>query len=167
MYKRQGLADAWLLHDRDIVARCDDSVLRPAMAGGASFIRRARGYTPRGIRLARSGPSVLATGAWLKNTVCITRGDEAFLSPHIGSLDNAATCHAMTEMVQHLCGVLDVQPQAVAHDLHPDFFSTRFALQWAQQHDVPAVAVQHHHAHVAAVAAEHGCTCLLYTSRCV
>jgi hydrogenase maturation protein HypF len=158
LQRLQGLADAWLLHDRDIVARCDDSVLRPALAGGASFIRRARGYTPRGIRLARSGPSVLATGAWLKNTVCITRGDEAFLSPHIGSLDNAATCHAMAEMVQHLCGVLDVQPQAVAHDLHPDFFSTRFALQWAQQHDVLAVAVQHHHAHVAAVAAEHGCT---------
>jgi hydrogenase maturation protein HypF len=140
------------------VARCDDSVLRPAAGGAPQFIRRARGYTPRAIRLARSGPSVLATGAWLKNTVCITRGDEAFLSPHIGSLDNAATCHAMAEMVQHLCGVLDVQPQVVAHDLHPDFFSTRFAAQWAQQHGLPAVAVQHHHAHVAAVAAEHGFT---------
>jgi hydrogenase maturation protein HypF len=123
----QGIADAWLLHDRDIVARCDDSVLRPAAGGAPQFIRRARGYTPRAIRLPRSGPSVLATGAWLKNTVCITRGDEAFLSPHIGDLDNAATCHALAEMVQHLCGVLDVQPQAVAHDLHPDFFSTRFA----------------------------------------
>jgi hydrogenase maturation protein HypF len=158
LQRLQGLADAWLLHDRDIVARCDDSVLRPAAGGSAQFIRRARGYTPRAIRLARSGPSVLATGAWLKNTVCITRGDEAFLSPHIGSLDNAATCHALAEMVQHLCGVLDVQPQAVAHDLHPDFFSTRFAVQWAQQHGRPAVAVQHHHAHLAAVAAEHGFT---------
>ena len=158
LQRLQGLADAWLLHDRDIVARCDDSVLRPAAGGSAQFIRRARGYTPRAIRLARSGPSVLATGAWLKNTVCITRGDEAFLSPHIGSLDNAATCHAMAEMVQHLCGVLDVQPLAVAHDLHPDFFSTRFAVQWAQQHGTPAVAVQHHHAHLAAVAAEHGFT---------
>ncbi len=158
LQRLQGMADAWLLHDRDIVARCDDSVLRAAADGGARFIRRARGYTPRPIRLARAGPSVLATGAWLKNTVCLTRGDEAFVSPHIGSLDNAATCEAMAEMVQHLCGVLDVMPQAVAHDLHPDFFSTRFALQWAQQHGRPALAVQHHHAHLAAVAAEHGFT---------
>ena len=155
LQRLQGLADAWLMHDRDIVARCDDSVLRPAAGGSAQFIRRARGYTPRAIRLACAGPSVLATGAWLKNTVCITRGDEAFVSPHIGSLDNAATCNAMAEMVEHLCGVLDVQPQAVAHDLHPDFFSTRFALEWAQQHGLRAVAVQHHHAHLAAVAAEH------------
>jgi hydrogenase maturation protein HypF len=203
----QGIADAWLLHDRDIVARCDDSVLRisaswlPASgdrvddgprdrtqhrtnertnertqertqgwsseletsprsvgstAGAPQFIRRARGYTPRPIKLPRPGPPVLATGAWLKNTVCITRGDEAFLSPHIGDLDNAATCKAMAEMVSHLCAVLDVRPQAVAHDLHPDFFSTRFAAEYASAHSLPIHAVQHHHAHVAAVAAEHG-----------
>jgi hydrogenase maturation protein HypF len=152
----QGIADAWLLHNRDIVARCDDSVLRLPAGGAPQFIRRARGYTPRPIKLPRAGPSVLATGAWLKNTVCITRGDEAFLSPHIGDLDNAATCQAMTEAVDHLCGVLDVQPQAVAHDLHPDFFSTRFAAQFAAARGLPVFAVQHHHAHVAAVAAEHG-----------
>ena len=156
LQRLQGLADAWLLHNRDIVARCDDSVLRLVSGGAPQFIRRARGYTPRPIKLARSGPSVLATGAWLKNTVCITRGDEAFLSPHIGSLDNAATCSALEEMVGHLCGVLDVKPQAVAHDKHPDFFSTRFALQWAEQHGAHSFAVQHHHAHVAAVVAEHG-----------
>ncbi len=153
-----GIADAVLMHDRDIVARCDDSVLRvgAAASGGAvQFIRRARGYTPRPIRLPAAGPSVLATGAWLKNTVCITRGDEAFLSPHIGDLDNAATCQALIEAVEHLCGVLDVQPQRVAHDLHPDFFSTRFALDFAARRQLPTVAVQHHHAHVAAVAAEH------------
>jgi hydrogenase maturation protein HypF len=98
---------------------------------------------------------VLATGAWLKNTICITRGDEAFLSPHIGDLDNAATCNALVEMVDHLCAVLDVQPKAVAHDRHPDFFSTRFALGFAAERGLPAFAVQHHHAHVAAVAAEH------------
>jgi hydrogenase maturation protein HypF len=185
----QGIADALLLHDRDIVARCDDSVLRicasrptpggvdppvaapqivaarrsvegvESAAGSAQFIRRARGYTPRPIRLPRGGPPVLATGAWLKNTVCITRGDEAFLSPHIGELDNAPTCTALVEAVDHLCAVLDVQPQAVAHDLHPDFFSTRFAHEFAARRGLPpgAVhAVQHHHAHVAAVAAEHG-----------
>ena len=157
----QGIADAWLLHDRDIVARCDDSLLRLAASGRPQFIRRARGYTPRPIQLARAGPSVLATGAGLKNTVCITRGDQAFLSAHIGSLDNAASCEALTEAVTHLCGVLDVQPQGVAHDLHPDFFSTRFALDFAAARGLPAQAVhavQHHHAHIAAVAAEHRVT---------
>ncbi|MBP6545052.1 MAG: carbamoyltransferase HypF, partial [Piscinibacter sp.] len=151
----QGIADALLLHDRDIVARCDDSVLRWGATGAPQFIRRARGWTPRAIRLPRAGPSVLATGAWLKNTVCLTRGDEAFLSPHIGDLDNAATCGALEEAVAHLCGVLDVQPQLVAHDRHPDFFSTRFALAFAAERGLPVHAVQHHHAHIAAVAAEH------------
>ena len=136
----EGIADALLLHDRDIVARCDDSVLRPGAGGTPQFVRRARGYTPVPVKLPRSGPSVLATGAWLKNTVCITRGDEAFLSPHIGDLDNAATCGALVEAVQHLCDVLDVRPQAVAHDLHPDFFSTRFALDFATARALPAHA---------------------------
>ena len=162
LQRLQGIADAWLLHDRDIVARCDDSVLRLNAAGAPQFIRRARGYTPRPIKLPSAGPSVLATGAWLKNTLCITRGDEAFLSPHIGDLDNAATCDALVEMAEHLCAVLDVQPQAVAHDLHPDFFSTRHAVALAEARGLPAFAVQHHHAHIAAIAAEHGvCDALL------
>ena len=152
----QGIADAVLMHDRDIVARCDDSVLRRTARSGVQFVRRARGYTPRPVKLPRPGPAVLATGAWLKNTICVTRGDEAFMSPHVGDLDNAATCGALVEMADHLCEVLDVRPQAVAHDLHPDFFSTRFALDYAAARSLPAHAVQHHHAHVAAVAAEHG-----------
>jgi hydrogenase maturation protein HypF len=158
LQRLQGIADALLLHDRDIVARCDDSVLRPGADGAPGFVRRARGWTPRPIKLPLAGPPLLATGAWLKNTICLTRGDEAFLSPHIGDLDNAATCEALVEMVAHLCAVLDVRPQAVAHDLHPDFFSTRHALQYAATHALPAFAVQHHHAHIAAVAAEHGAT---------
>jgi hydrogenase maturation protein HypF len=153
-----GIADAVLLHDRDIVARCDDSVVRLGATKAPQFIRRARGYTPRAVKLARAGPSILATGAYLKNTVCVTRDDEAFLSPHIGDLDNATTCDALLEAVDHLCAVLDVTPDAVAHDLHPDFFSTRFAASFAKQHGLPAVPVQHHHAHIAAVAAEHRCT---------
>jgi hydrogenase maturation protein HypF len=152
----EGIADALLIHDRDIVARCDDSVLRLGAGGVPQFVRRARGYTPLPVKLPRAGPSVLATGAWLKNTICITRGDEAFLSPHVGDLDNAATCGALVEMAAHLCAVLDVRPQAVAHDLHPDFFSTRFALEFAAARSLPVVPVQHHHAHIAAVAAEHG-----------
>lgn len=158
----KGLADAYLMHERDIVNRCDDSVMlaeHGALAAGRNmprFIRRARGFTPRAIRLAKKGPPVLGFGAWLKNTVCLTRGDEAFLSPHIGDLDNPAVCVAMDQAVDHLQRILAVQPEAVAHDLHPDFHSTRAALALAERLGVPAVGVQHHHAHIAAVLAEHG-----------
>ncbi len=150
-------ADAFLLHDRAIVARCDDSVVR-ATPDGPRFIRRARGYVPRAmsLRLPRAGPSILATGGHFRNTVCITRGDEAFVSTHIGALDNAATCRALEEEVAHLLDILDVQPEVVAHDAHPDFFSSRFAVEFARRHCLPHVAVQHHHAHIAAVLAEHG-----------
>jgi len=162
-----GIADGVLMHDRDIVVRCDDSVVRcvaeippnpPLLKGGVElqFIRRARGYTPRAIRLPRSGPPVLALGGYLKNTICVTRGDEAFLSQHIGGLDNPATCGMLMEVAEHLLDILQVRPEAVAHDLHPDFFSSRHALELAGKWNVPAVAVQHHHAHIAAVAAEHG-----------
>lgn len=153
-----GIADAVLLHDRDIVVRCDDSVLRMSDDRAPQFIRRARGYTPRAIRLPRSGPPVLALGGYLKNTICVTRGDEAFISQHIGGLDNPATCGMLMEVTAHLLDILQVQPEAVAHDLHPDFFSTRHALELVDQWGVAAVAVQHHHAHIAAVAAEHGVT---------
>ena len=203
-----GIADGVLMHDRDIVVRCDDSVVRfvaeippschlqkerhspatiegslPFVKGGQEgfgyvtdaspseipptpplrkrganlqFIRRARGYTPRAICLPRSGPPVLALGGYLKNTICVTRGDEAFLSQHIGGLDNPATCGMLMEVTDHLLDILQVRPEAVAHDLHPDFFSSRHALELAGKWNVPDVAVQHHHAHIAAVVAEHG-----------
>jgi hydrogenase maturation protein HypF len=172
-----GIADAYLLHDRDIVVRCDDSVVRseqPAVSSPVPgtapsepsahrspitahrFVRRARGYTPRAIKLPQAGPSVLALGGWFKNTVCLTRGNEAFVSQHIGDLDNAPTCRALTEAMLHLMEVLEIEPQAVAHDLHPDFYSTRFAADFARERRLPAIGVQHHHAHIAAVAAEHG-----------
>ncbi|HSD53259.1 MAG TPA: carbamoyltransferase HypF, partial [Burkholderiales bacterium] len=150
-----GVADAFLVHDRAIVVRCDDSVVRNESAAPA-FIRRARGFTPAAIKLAAHGPSILATGAFLKNAVCVTRGDEAFLSQHIGDLDNAPTCLALEEAATHLMNVLDVVPEAVAHDLHPDFHSTAFATAFARAHGIRAHGVQHHHAHIAAVAAEHG-----------
>ena len=149
-----GIADAFVTHDRAIVVRCDDSVVR-SERGAAAFIRRARGYTPVAIKLPAAGPSVLATGAFLKNAVCVTRGDEAFLSQHVGDLDNAPTARALEEVTAHLLAVLDVAPEAVAHDLHPDFHSTRFAAAFARERGIPAIGVQHHHAHVAAVAAEH------------
>jgi hydrogenase maturation protein HypF len=144
-----GIADAFLTHDREIVARCDDSVLR-----AGSFVRRARGYTPRAIELPADGPSVLALGGYLKNSVCVTRGREAFLSPHVGDLDNAATCRALEETVARLRELLAIEPEVVAHDLHPDFYSTRLA----ETFGLPTLEVQHHHAHIAAVCAEHGVT---------
>ncbi|MFZ4479645.1 MAG: carbamoyltransferase HypF [Rhodoferax sp.] len=150
-----GIADATLDHDRDIVARCDDSVLR-ALGQCAQFIRRSRGYAPAAIGLARAGPPVLAFGAHLKNSICVTRGADAFLSPHIGDLDNAATCSFLDETVQRMLDLLDVKPLIIAHDLHPDDYSTQAALAFAARHGLPAVAVQHHHEHIAAVCAEHG-----------
>ena len=150
LLRLSGIADAFLLHDRDIVVRCDDSVLR-----GAQFIRRARGYTPRAIKLASAGPSVLAAGGFLKNTICVTRNDEAFVSQHVGDLDNAAGCLFHEESVMRLLELSDVLPEIVAHDLHPDFHSSRFAAGFAAAQGLPLLAVQHHHAHVAAVLAEH------------
>lgn len=153
-----GIADAFVVHDRAIVVRCDDSVLsadttQPAL--GPAFIRRARGFTPVPIRLAAAGPSVLAAGADLKNTLCVTRGDEAFLSQHVGDLDNAPTARSLEAVAEHLLRVLAVEPEVVAHDLHPDYQSTRFAASLAREHGLPLRGVQHHHAHIAAVAAEH------------
>jgi hydrogenase maturation protein HypF len=149
-----GIADAFLVHDRAIVVRCDDSVVR-SERGAPAFIRRARGFTPVPIKLATDGPAILATGAFLKNAVCVTRGDEAFLAQHVGDLDNAPTCRALEEVAAHLLKVLDIAPDAIAHDLHPDFHSTTFATSFARAHGIPSHAVQHHHAHIAAVAAEH------------
>lgn len=145
-----GIADAFLFHDRDIVIRCDDSV-RTA----AGFIRRARGYTPRAVPLARSGPPVLALGGWFKNTVCVARGAEAFVSQHVGDLDTAEGCRFLEETVAHLLGILALTPAAVACDRHPDFHSSRYAQALAEAGGVPLVMVQHHHAHIAAVVAEH------------
>ncbi len=149
------IADAIVVHDRDILVRCDDPVIRVG-AGGAAFLRRARGYTPNAIRLPRSGPSVLALGAWLKNTLCVTRGDQAYLSQHVGDLDNAATCRALDETAEHLLTILEIRPERVACDQHPDFYSSRLAAELAVRFDVPLIRVQHHHAHLAAVQAEYG-----------
>ncbi len=149
-----GIADAFLCHDREIVIRCDDSVVRVG-ATGPQFLRRARGYTPVAIRLAAPGPVIAAMGGWYKNTVCVTRGDEAFVAQHVGDLDNAPTCAAMEETLRHLVAILGVRPDGVAHDLHPDFFSTRHAVELAARLGVPAIGIQHHHAHIGAVLAEH------------
>jgi len=156
-----GLADVLLVHDRAIVNRVDDSVRRPLVQQGsfAPFVRRARGHVPDPIELPgvpADAPPVLATGGWLKNTLCLTRGSQAFLSPHLGDLGHATSRQALVEAVERLRRFLGVRPVAVAHDLHPDFYSSQHAQALAAQWQVPALAVQHHHAHAAAVLAEHG-----------
>ena len=149
-----GIADLFLVHDRDIDARCEDSVAR-VIAGAPVLLRRSRGYVPRMIPLARAvAQPVLAVGAHLKNTFCLAAGDAAVLGPHIGDLENSESYDSLVEGAERMQRFLDVRPKIVAHDLHPDYLSTRYA----QRLDLPAVAVQHHHAHVASAMAEHGLT---------
>ena len=146
------VADVVLTHDRDIHRRADDSVARVA-AGEVRILRRARGYAPRPVTLQRPVPSLLAVGAQLKNTICLTRGREAFLSPHIGDLDDVDAYESFKTTVAHLRRALEIEPVAVVHDLHPDYLSTRWALG---ESGLPAIGVQHHHSHIAAVLAENG-----------
>ncbi len=110
------------------------------------------------ITLPASGPSVLACGAWLKNTVCITQDNQAYVSSLIGDLDSAEARLVLDNTVKRMCQTLNIKPEVVAHDLHPDFYSTQFAMAYATQHDLPIIAVQHHHAHIAAICAEHEIT---------
>jgi hydrogenase maturation protein HypF len=153
-----GLADAFLLHDRPILARCDDSVAR-VVGGAVRSVRSARGQVPVPLLLHEPGPSVLAVGGELKNSVCFTRGELAFLSQHVGDLDNFETRGFFEETVAHLGHLLGVEPVAIAHDLHPDYTATRWAQEQAQaQTGVELVGVQHHHAHVVSCMAEHRLT---------
>jgi hydrogenase maturation protein HypF len=145
-----GIADFFLTNNRDIHSRSDDSVLR-VFQGKPLFIRRSRGYVPRAITLPFAQKSVLAVGGELKNAVCLTRENRAFLSQHIGDLKNSATQRSLEETVAHLVKILDIHPVAIAHDLHPDYISTGFA---GAIDGVPKIAVQHHHAHMASCMAE-------------
>jgi len=147
------IADVFLLHDRDIDTRCDDSVAR-VIAGAAVVLRRSRGYVPRGVHVSASfAQPVLACGALLKNTFCLGVGDTAFLGPHIGDLENLDTFESFEHAVGRMERFLGAAPAVVAYDLHPDYLSTRYALR---RPEPVKVAVQHHHAHVASAMAEHG-----------
>lgn len=145
------IADIVVSHDRQILQRCDDSVLQ-VIDGAPAFIRRARGFVPEPIDLGCEQPPTLGVGAYLKNTVCITRGRQAFVSTHIGDLDGPLARRFFLESIAHLTRILDVRPEQVACDLHPDFASTHYARDCG----LPLLAVQHHHAHVLAVLVEHG-----------
>ncbi len=144
------IADFFLVHDREILLRCDDSVVRPSV-GRPRQIRRSRGYVPAPVRLHKDLPQILAVGGELKNTICLTRHNLAFLSQHIGDLENIESFDFFRDAVRYLSRILEIEPEVIAHDLHPDYFSTKWALM---QKGVRLVGVQHHHAHIAACMAE-------------
>jgi hydrogenase maturation protein HypF len=146
------IADLFLVHNREIHTRTDDSVIR-VFHGNPLFLRRSRGYVPRSVKLPAPQRSVLAVGGELKAAVCLTREDRGFMSQHIGDLKNAATLRSLEEAVAHLERILDIKPEVVAHDLHPDYLSSVYA---AGLQGIPQVPVQHHHAHMASCMAENG-----------
>ncbi|BDG04113.1 carbamoyltransferase HypF [Anaeromyxobacter oryzae] len=150
------IADLFLVHDRPIAARCDDSVAR-TVAGRPLVMRRSRGFVPRPVKVARRFVRpVLAAGAQLKNAFCLARGDEAALGPHVGDLDGLETYAAYERAVARLEAFLALRPELVACDLHPLYLSTRYARERSAALGAPLVEVQHHHAHAAAAMAEHG-----------
>lgn len=148
-----GIADGMLTHNRVIHMRCDDSVTRLA-AGGEQLFRRSRGYVPEPITLAFELPRpLLACGGHLKNTFCLGKGRQAFVGQHIGDLENLETLASFREGIRHFQRLFGIVPEAVAYDLHPDYLATRYALD----SDIEQrIGVQHHHAHIASVLAEHG-----------
>ncbi|MFH2102124.1 MAG: carbamoyltransferase HypF [Chloroflexota bacterium] len=149
------LADAFLMHDRPIQTRCDDSVVR-VFDEKIYPLRRSRGYAPDAIRLLVSAPMLLAVGPELKNTFCLTREDYAFLSHHIGDMENYETLRSFEEGVTLFEHTFRIKPEALASDLHPDYLSTRYAQERAQREGLAEVRVQHHHAHIAACMADNG-----------
>jgi hydrogenase maturation protein HypF len=171
------LADAFLLHNRDIHVRCDDSVMcvvdltakraeeaqqttKPLRSSRPSRfvypLRRSRGYAPGAIQLAHPLPPLLATGAELKNTFCLAREQYAFMSQHMGDLENYETLRSFEEGIVHFERLFRVKPELIAYDLHPNYLATRYALERAEREGIPAVGVQHHHAHIVSCMAEQG-----------
>ena len=172
------LADGFLMHNRDIHMRCDDSVVRilgnqgpgnkesinqetrspnplaPNLPTPIYYLRRSRGYAPNSIQLPFEVPSILATGPELKNTFCLTRDRYAFLSQHIGDMENYETLRSFEDGIAHFECLFRIQPKAIAYDLHPNYLSTRYAMERAERENLPAMGVQHHHAHIAACMAD-------------
>jgi hydrogenase maturation protein HypF len=149
------LADAFLMHNRDIHTRCDDSVGR-VYENQVYLLRRSRGYAPDSLQLPFDVPSILATGPELKNTFCLTRDQYGFLSHHIGDMENYETLRSFQEGIIQFERLFRIKPEAIAYDLHPNYLSSRYALERAQRENLHAVGVQHHHAHIAACMADNG-----------
>ncbi|MCA1632884.1 MAG: carbamoyltransferase HypF [Acidobacteria bacterium] len=150
----RGIADYFLLHDRRIHVRADDSVTR--VTGGREMVlRRSRGYAPAPLRVSPGfARQILACGAELKNTFCLTRDDYAFVSHHIGDLENLETLRSFEQGIEHFKRLFRLRPEAVAYDLHPEYLSTKYALSLDE--DLIRVGVQHHHAHIASCMADNG-----------
>ena len=150
-----GIADAFLLHDREIVARYDDSVVRMA-AGGPIFLRRARGYAPLPVALPIEAPvDLIAVGPHLKNTFTLAAGRQAYVSQHIGDLESVDTLEHFRASLESLRVLFRIEPEVAVRDMHPGYLSTRVAEEMDLSRVIP---IQHHHAHIAAVMAEHGVT---------
>jgi len=154
----EGIVDLYLLHNRPIHTVCDDSVAM-VQGGRPLLLRRGRGYAPRPLRLpVAAAEPVLAVGPELKNALCLVRGEEAFVSQHIGDLTGALAARYFEATAEKLERLLETRPAVLAHDLHPAYLSTRYARRRAREEGLRLLAVQHHHAHVASVMAEHGLT---------
>lgn len=150
MSRLAGIADAFLMNNREIYLRSDDSIVFHA-AGDKRLIRRSRGFIPAPVFLKNKVPQILACGGELKNTICLTKGDHAFLSQHIGDMENARTLDFFYLTVAHMKRILDISPVAIAFDMHPDYMSSQYA---SAQKDIVQIPVQHHHAHVVSCMAE-------------
>jgi hydrogenase maturation protein HypF len=151
-HRLSNIADYFLFHNREIHMRCDDSVTR-IFDGKPYILRRSRGYVPFPIKLPFSLEMILACGGELKNTFCLTRGQYAFMSHHVGDLENLETLTSFEQGIQHFKRLFYIEPKAVAYDLHPDYLSTQYALSIP---DIPKIGVQHHHAHIVSAMAENG-----------
>lgn len=149
------LADAFLMHNRDIHIRTDDSVMR-VWRGIDLPLRRSRGYAPFPVKLPFTMPNVLAVGGEMKNTFCLTRDGYAFMSHHIGEMSNYATLESFEQGIAHFEQLFRAQPALIASDTHPDYLATRYALNRAETENLPRITIQHHHAHIAACMAENG-----------
>ena len=149
------IADAFLMHDREILQRCDDSVAA-VVDGTPQLIRRARGFVPLGVELPLDAPPLLAVGGHLKNVFALAQGRRVYQSQHLGDLENLTGLEFFKESLDHLMRTFEIEPETVVHDLHPGYLSTEWAKEWARERGLPLIGVQHHHAHVAGCMAEHG-----------
>ena len=153
-----GIADYFLMHNRDIKWGCDDSIVRSVLENMYP-IRRSRGYVPEPVVLKKKVPPILACGGEIKNTICLTKGKNAFLSQHLGDLENVAAYDFYRATIQQLKHLLGIKPEIIACDMHPNYFSARYAAEQKERNkDITVITVQHHHAHIAGVMAENHLT---------
>jgi len=155
LHRLGGIADYFLSHNRDIHSTYDDSVAM-VVDTRAHIIRRARGYAPYPVHLDFSAPQLLACGAEEKNTFCLTRDNHAFVSQHIGDMENIETMEHYVRTVELYKQLFRIRPVAIAHDMHPEYLPTKYALEEAEKHNLKAIPVQHHHAHIASCLADNG-----------